>query len=136
MFNRTTQLVKSTAVEAVLLFADFTGAADAAPTVSASTVLLPKDNYATSAGTIDTIINRTAAGVVTYTFPSSPATILNVTAGVRGASDLDATVSSWAITDGFLVVTVKTWAPNGTATDMALGTDFLRIAIVGNLSNS
>lgn len=135
-FNRTTQLVKSTAVEAVMLFADFTGAGAAAPTVSASSVLLAKDNFASPIDTLTTTITRNGTGDVTYLFPMSPATVLNVSAGVRGASDLDATVSAWSISSGRLSVRVKTWAPDGTATDLADGTDFLRVAIVGNLSTT
>lgn len=133
-FNRTTQLVKSTSVEAVLLYADFTGAGAAAPTVSATTVLLAKDNFASSQNALDTEITRNGAGDVTYLFPASPATVLNVSAGVRGATDLTATVSAWSISSGRLSVTVKTWTPAGVATDLADGTDFLRIAIAGNLS--
>jgi hypothetical protein len=135
-FNRTVQLVKSTAVEAVMVFADFTGAGAAAPTVSASTVLLPKDNFASSIDLTDTTITRNGAGDYTFLFPQSPATVLNVSAGARGATDLAATVSTWSISDGRLSVTVKTWTPAGVATDLADGTDFLRVAIVGNLSTT
>lgn len=132
--------VRSTAIQLAKLYADFTGAGAGAPTVSATTVLGARDNYATTREGNATTIVRNGAGDYTFTLPTAPpsaAKVMDVDAVARGTtSGIQATVQSWAVTSGRLVLNIKTWIPNGTATDLASGVDFLRISIEADLSNS
>lgn len=136
-FNRTLQQAKSSAVELATFFAEFTGAGAGAPTVSAATRLLLKDNCA--AGTVNgltTGIVRNGAGDYTFTLPWAPGAILNIHPSAIGASSLDAFIQTWSITSGRLVFQVKTFTAAGVATDLANGTDFLRVTFHVNMSNT
>lgn len=132
--------MRSTAIQLAKLYADFTGAGAAAPTVSATTVLGARDNYATTREGNATTIVRNGAGDYTLTFPTAPpsaAKVMSIVPVAYGAtSGIGASLQSWAVTSGRLVVNVKTWTQPGVATDLANGTDFLRLSIEADLSNS
>lgn len=133
------QLVKSTALQLAKVYADFTGAGAGAPTVSATTVLRARDNFASTREGNAVGVVRNGAGDYTITFPTAPPSaskVMDVQAVPRGATALQATVQTWNVTSGRLVVQVKTWTPAGVATDLANGTDFLRVSIEVDLSNA
>ena len=130
--DRINEIARSSIRGHVYLLAGFTGAGAAQPTVSANSELATVDNFASTRGGVLTTITRNGAGDVTYILPSAPARVLNVSASSHGATDLECTVRAWSITANRLTVQVKTWSPAGVATDLANGTDFLRIAIDGS----
>jgi hypothetical protein len=133
-------LSRSTATQLAKLWADFTGAGAAIPTVSAITQLGGRDNYASPREGNTTGVVRNGVGDYTITFPTAPpsaAKVMWLAAKVRGAtSGMQATVQSWVVTAGRLVVNVKTWTPAGAAADLANGTDFLRMALEVDQSNA
>lgn len=134
--SRSVNPVKSAATQAVLSFADFTGAGAAAPTVSAASVLPLKDNYAAARDGNTTVVTRSGLGQYTFLFPNAPAVVLDVTATVRGPSNMYVSFpAAWAIVGGRLQVQVQTNNLAGANADMTTG-DFLRFAITGNISNS
>lgn len=134
--NQAINPVRGTAVNPVAVWADFTGAGAGAPTVSASTVLPKQHNYAQTREGNTTTITRNAAGDYTFVFPTAPSVVLDVQARARGATALQCNVQTWSITSGRLTVQVKCYTPAGVATDLANGTDWLRVRIEGDLSNS
>ena len=129
---------RSTAIQGVKVYADFTGAGAAAPTVSASTELSARDNFASTRDGNTTTVARSGVGDHTYVFPNAPpskAKVLSITAHVRGLASIDTTIPFYDVVNGRLQVNVRTQTPAGVLTDLTTS-EFLRIAIEVDLSNS
>lgn len=136
-----TNPVKGTPPEGVILTADFTGAGAAAPTVSASSRINPRDNIATAlaGGTAMVTIARTAAGDHTYTFNAkvSPSAVHAIVPVADGTTLLEAKLISRSIdASGQLVCRVQTVTSAGVLTDLGNGVDFLTLVVYGAQSKA
>lgn len=132
-----TNPVKGTPVSPLISVADFTGAGAAAPTVSSSARVNPRDNIATavSGSTAQVTIVRNGAGDYTFTFAAkvSPSQIIAVVPVCDGTTLLEAKLVSRSIdANGQLVVRAMTMTSAGVATDLGAGVDFLTLFIYGN----
>lgn len=140
MKNKSLYPARATCPDAVKLHADFTGAGAAAPTVSSSARINPRDNIATAmGGTTMVTVARTVAGDHTYTFDArvSPSAVLSVVPICDGTSLLEAKLISRSIdASGRLVARVQTVTSAGVLTDLAAGVDFLTLVIEGSNSKA